>query len=65
MIRRFIYGALLVGSLAGIYLLDAYVLPRPVLIRVLLLVMTLGALREVIWLAGRKVETAPARSRRW
>jgi phosphatidate cytidylyltransferase len=56
---RVLIGALLLGALAGVYLLDAEVLHGALITRLLLWTVALGALREVLKLAGARIECGP------
>ena len=52
---RVLIGALLLGLLAGVYLLDTQVLESALVTRLLLWTLALGALREVLKLAGTRI----------
>ncbi|MCZ6786312.1 MAG: phosphatidate cytidylyltransferase [Planctomycetota bacterium] len=59
MIVRVLIGALLLGLLAGVYLLDTHVLEGALATRLLLWTLLLGALREVLRLASARIECGP------
>ncbi len=57
--KRLVLGPILVAALAGIYWLDAEVLGRPMLSRILLWTMAVVGLHEVLAIGRRKVDTNP------
>ncbi|MHC4549013.1 MAG: phosphatidate cytidylyltransferase [Planctomycetota bacterium] len=59
MLRRIGIGLLLIGALVGIYLLDTHVLDRPLIARILLWLLALGALHETLALGARRIECNP------
>ena len=56
---RFLVGGLILGLLAGIYLLDTHVLGGALATHLLLWTILLGALREVLRLVSARIECGP------
>lgn len=57
--KRLLVGSLLIAALAGVYVLDTEVLAEPLVSRILLWLVAMAAVREVLALAGRRVERNP------
>ena len=57
--RRIGVGLLLIAALLGVYLLDASVIGRPLVTRIVLWLLALGALFETLKLGARRIECNP------